>query len=228
MLGTNAALGRHFPLSVPLVLASVEKRYGVGLTNPWQMAYTTIMLSASLYITLRQDIEAEFEARKRTLDEERRKAIEALNEAWPKMGGSESDLTNVVTEAASFSPVEPQADERTREVTSKRNGSPSERTVPSSVIREEVREALSDTETDIITQTDIKKRVLEKYPDAKIGSLRPAISRSLSQLTEQGELELVGRGVTRNEPHRYRKVMKERTAPIEGLEGELKAGLLGP
>src|SRR5215212_7793857 len=55
-------------------------------------------LSADLYRSLRQDIETEFEARRRELEDARLKAIEVLNEAWPKMGGSEQDVAALAAE----------------------------------------------------------------------------------------------------------------------------------
>lgn len=180
------------------------------------------MLSARLYESLLQDIEAEFEARKRNLENDRRKAIEALNEAWPKMGGSEEDLKLLEMEAAIPSPVEePPAEETTadepRETAPARNGDSSEagRTINMAIIREEVRKALLDTDTDIITQTDLKDRILKKYPDAKIASVAPSISRCLSQMTDRGELELVERG-TASKPHKYRKT--RRAAEVGLLE----------
>lgn len=166
------------------------------------------MLKADLYRSLlgsiNTEFDAELEAFTKGLESRRRKAIEALNEAWPKMGGSEEDLVLSVAEVADSSPVKHKADGQRQEVAPTRNGSSPKRTIPTATIREEVQNALLGAEGEIITQGYLRERILRKYPDAKVGSLAPAISRTLSQLTERGELELVERGVA-GAPHKYRK-----------------------
>ncbi len=170
------------------------------------------MLRADRYKSFVRDIDAdigaefdaECDALKRKFADQRRKAIEALNEAWPKMGGSEEDLISPTAELPFVSAVERQPDDQRRESGRARNGASRGRTVPMMVVRQEVRNALQDTKIEIITQSYLKDRLLQKYPDAKIGSLAPALSRTLSQLTEHGELELVEKGVA-GAPHKYRK-----------------------
>jgi len=185
------------------------------------------MLSTDLYKSLLRDIEAEFEARQRDLESERRRAIEALNEAWPKMGGSERDLVSTavdvaVAEAVSStveeSPIEEGAHDQPQEPGEDlpaRNGASSGRTIHMTLIREEVLRALSDTEADVITQPEIKERVLDKYPDANVARAASGISRALTQLTKRGELELVERGTARA-PHKYRKTNKEKEVDLLG------------
>ena len=171
------------------------------------------MLRADLYQSLLQKVdaeihaefEAEYDALKRRFADQHRKAIEALNEAWPKMGGSEEDLISPTAEAPIPSTVEEQPDNQRRETAPTRNGSsPGRTTIPTKVIREEVRSALQDADIEIITQSYLKDRILQKYPDAKITSLAPAISRTLSQFTAQGKLELIEKGVA-GAPHKYRR-----------------------
>lgn len=182
------------------------------------------MFRANLYKSWLQDIETESEARRKDLENDRRKAIEALNEAWLKMGGSERDLVSISAEdAASTVDEAPPTQEGTHnqlretvEAAPTRNGTSSGRTIHMTTIRKEVLGALSDMEADVITQPEIKDRVLDKYPDANAARAASAISRALTQLTERGELELIQRGTARA-PHKYRKVNKE-----------TGAGLLGP
>ncbi len=178
------------------------------------------MLSVDLYKSLLRDIETEFEVRKKDLENSRRQAIEALNEAWPKMGGSKEDLKSFEVEAVASTPVErPPVKERTEDqpqaVESERNGASSDRAIPMTVIGEEVDKAISDDDANEITQTALKERILKKYPDAKVASLAASISRRLSQLTEQGRLELVERG-TASRPHKYRV---KRNSPERNLLG---------
>lgn len=171
------------------------------------------MLRADLYQSLRSNVdtdiraefEGEYEALRKRFADKHRKAIEALNEAWPRMGGSEEDLIPPTAEAPFPFAVEGQPNSQRQETTAPRNGSsPGRATIPTKIIREEVRSALQDTEVEIITQSYLKDRILQKYPDAKITSLAPAISRTLSQLTELRVLELVEKGVA-GAPHKYRR-----------------------
>lgn len=178
------------------------------------------VLSADLYKSLLRDIEAEFEVRRKDLESNHRKAIEALNEAWPKMGGSKNDLESLEVETTTStsverSPATERAEDQPQAVEPERNGAPSGRTIHMTVIGEEVDNAISDGNADEITQTDLKERILKKYPDAKVASLAASISRRLSQLTEQGRLELVEKG-TASRPHKYRV---KRNPPERNLLG---------
>jgi len=77
------------------------------------------------------------------------------------------------------------------------------------VIRREIQEVLANTEPNgEVTQTEIKDRILSEYPDAKIPSVRSAISRILSSHLKQGELELMEEGKA-GTPNRYRKKRTE-------------------
>jgi hypothetical protein len=169
------------------------------------------VLRGELYKSLLRNIEAEFEARQRDLESERRKAIEALNEAWPKMGGSEQDLIPVGVAATVSSPVEEREGDQWQEAgeaAPTRNGASPGRTIHMSVIREEVLKALSESDSDIVTQPELKERIMDKYPDADVARVASAISRCLTQLTKRGDLELVEKGRARA-PHKYRKTKRE-------------------
>lgn len=180
-----------------------------------------------LYKSWLQKLEAEIEDRRKDLENDRREAIEALNEAWLKMGGSEQDLVSIaaddeVEDVASSSVKAPPAQKgahnqlrETGENVPARNGTSEGSTIHMKTIRREVLAALSDMESDIITQTEIKARLLDKYPDANVARAAAAISRALTQLTERGELELVERGIAR-EPHKYRKTDRETEVDLLG------------
>lgn len=185
-------------------------------------------LRVQLYQSLRQDIDSELDAEfdtelealkkelEKKFEDKRRKAIEALNEAWPKMGGSEKDLALFTTEAQ-----EPFITETTRtdaeEIEPTSNGSSVGRTIPMVTLREEAWKVLQDPEIDIVTQPDIRERILDKYPDAKVQSVRSVISMYLNTLAKQGDIELVEQGKA-GSASKYRA--KKRN--------EEEVGLLGP
>jgi hypothetical protein len=88
-------------------------------------------------------------------------------------------------------------------------GSGGQRTIPMDVIRREIQEVLANTEPNgEVTQTEIKDRIPSEYPDAKIPSVRSAISRILSSHLKHGELELMEEGKA-GTPNRYRKKRTE-------------------
>jgi hypothetical protein len=176
-------------------------------------------LSSQLYQTLRQNIEEEFAARKRELEEQRRQAILALNEAWPKMGGSEKDLSSQVAAEGvatgrSFAVGRADVLPRSQGGVPASNGEAG-RTIPKSIIEAEIQDVLSDQDIDFVTQSDVKDRILDKYPDAKVHSVRSAISHSLSEMAKNGELKLVERGQA-GRPSIYRK---KSNGPEVGLLG---------
>ena len=157
-----------------------------------------------------RDINADFEAQlnermeevRKELELSRRKAIEALYDTWPRMGGSRDDLDVLKAEL----------DRGTGSlaISGQKNGRQSGQaqggiTIPMRVIQEEIQQVLAEADSaDLITQSQIKDRILEKYPDAKLPSVRTAISHYLSDLTKRGGLELVEKGKA-GTPHKYRK-----------------------
>lgn len=189
------------------------------LTYHKAIAYTSGMtLKRDLLESFVRDIDANFQAEvdarmkevRRELEVDRRKAIEALYKAWPQMGGSEKDLDVLTVELQA--PLDGLSSESSgNDRQSKRSGG---QTVPMNVVRQEVQEVLEQAEYDVVvTQTEIKDRIVDKYPDAKIPSVRSAISRLLSGYLEQGELELVEEGKA-GAPNRYRKKRREVEATI--------------
>jgi hypothetical protein len=169
-------------------------------------------LSVELYKALRQNIEAEFEARIRELEVQRREAITALNEAWPKMGGSEEDLASF--EIDTTLPPAVEGSRVNMETAPAANGS-SSRTVPMKVVRQEVNDVMSDERIHIVTQSEIKERILKKYPNSKVPSVRSAISHFLKDLTEGGALELIEKGQA-GAPNKYRKTGRTTEASVLG------------
>ena len=166
-------------------------------------------LNRNLLESFLRDIDADFQTQlntrmeevKKELEVNRRKAIEALYKAWPQMGGSEKDLDILAAELET-----PLGDSAFDTRKNGRQSKSSEgRTIPMDVIRREVLEVLAHTAYNgFVTQTEIKDRILNEYPDAKVPSVRSAISRLLSDHLERGELELVEEGKA-GSPNRYRK-----------------------
>lgn len=185
------------------------------LTRSDTGSYTSGMtLNRNLLESFLRDINADFQAQvdarmeevRKELEVHRRKAIEALYKAWPQMGGSKKDLDVLAAE------IETPLEDAT--LKARKNGQSRHtqgRIVPMDVIRREVQEVLAQTEDNgIITQSEIKDRILREYPDGKIPSVRSAISRILSGYLERGELELDEEGKA-GSPNKYRKVRsKER------------------
>lgn len=207
-------------------------------------------LDGNLYKSLVRNInaqsEADLEARiqaciddcKNEAEEKRRNAIKALNEAWPKMGGSEEDLVTFVGE----SEVESEASSLTDRVgvdspqdAAPLNGSLGTASLNDSfngslnhaankeVVEQELRNVLSGPAIGIITQTEIRNTILDKYPNLNEASVRSAVNLHLRELAEQGILELVEKGKA-GRPSQYRKKVEE--ADVERVEVE-EVGLLG-
>jgi hypothetical protein len=205
---------RHPPRPAPAVArplyvdrALIRQAHMHALTTPRNDVYTQPMtLSVTLYEKLRRDIDAEFEARKRELESQRREAVKALNEAWPKMGGSTEDLLSFEMETTISARSTSDKPNVYGDAAPVVNGSYS-RTVPMKDVRHEVDAVILDERMDIITQTEIKDRILEKYPDAKVPSIRSAISHFLSAMTKNGDLELIEKG-TGGSPNKYRKTRR--------------------
>lgn len=72
-----------------------------------------------------------------------------------------------------------------------------------------VNEVMVDPTVNIVTQTDIKDRILAHYavPDDSVNSLRVTITTHLNELVEQGYLELVEKAKA-GRPNKYRKTGK--------------------
>ena len=185
-----------------------------ALTRNDIVAYTTGMtLKRDLLESFLRDIDADFQAQlnarmeevRKELEGNRRKAIEALYKAWPEMGGSEKDLDILATELETSlgdSPLEIQENGR-------QSKNSQGQTVSMSVIRRKVQEVVAQTEYDgVITQTEIKDRILNEYPNAKVPSVRSAISRLLSGYLDLGELELAEEGKA-GAPNKYRRKKRE-------------------
>lgn len=154
-------------------------------------------------------IQAKFEAEVKQAEEQRDKDIEDAHRWWLEHGGSEQDFATPPDEIA-IPPVDdsPPVDDRTvarvpRRTRARTNGSGG-RTISKSVVQKFVREVMDDPDVEAISQTVIKDRLLREYPDAKIPSVRSAITNELTELRGQGRLELVEQGRA-GTPNKYKK-----------------------
>ena len=162
------------------------------------------------YKSLRHKIEARFEARMKRLAVERRQAIETLNEAWPKMGGSTKDITDFEAREETLPQDEgmiihnPQDDNSI-------NGS-YKYTVGMKHVRRGAQGVFDNDDIEVVSQTIIKDKLLAEYPNADVQSLRVSISRLLRELEQQNKLILIEEGKG-GAPNKYRK-NKETEATI--------------
>ncbi len=165
-------------------------------------------------------IEAAYEAEVKQAEKRRAENIAKTRQWWIASGGSEKDVpeslnglaiaigvgspigtaftTPVVKQETASAPRKP------RRNRSKANGSGG-RTIPKEVIQFFVQDVLTDPDVSIVTQTEIKDRLLREHPDANIPSVRSAIAHALSDLKGDGHLELVEKAWA-GSPNKYRKV----------------------
>lgn len=191
-------------------------------------------LDGNLYKSLVRNIDAQIEADleahiqaciddcKKEAEEKRHKAIKALNEAWPTMGGSEEDLVAFAAEVGTLS-LSNEAEVDSSQEAASRNGSLNN-AANKDVVEQELRDVLSDPEISIITQTEIRNRILDKYHNLNEASVRAAVNLHLRELTDQGKLELAEKGRA-GRPSKYRKKVKKAEAEETTVE---EVGLLGP
>ena len=93
------------------------------------------------------------------------------------MGGSQKDLDILATALEDSTP------DLTTKATRRKSQSVSSqgRTIAMKVIQNETHKFISQASyTDIITQTEIRERIMRQFPDAKVPSVRSAISHFLS------------------------------------------------
>jgi hypothetical protein len=209
---SRSGLGPHANIERYTILDAIRKR---RLTRSDMAAYTSRMtLKRDLLESFLRDINIDFQAQldtrveeiRKEIDIERRKAIEALYNVWPQMGGAKKDLDVLAAELETpIGDTSLEARKNGRRAT----GVGGQRTIPMDVIRREIQKVLANTEYNgEVTQTEIKDRVLSEYPDAKVPSVRSAISRLLSGYVERGELALLEKGKA-GSPNRYRKKKME-------------------
>lgn len=95
-----------------------------------------------------------------------------------------------------------------------RDGAPSSNGTRIGSINEEVLIIVDEWQDDsFITQTEVRRKFLEKHPNREYSSLTSSISHFLSQLAsdENGELELVEKGAG-SRPAKYRKKVRREDA----------------
>jgi hypothetical protein len=184
------------------------------LTSVSSRAYTRpVTLQRDLLKTLLEGINSDSRTQRdervrrveQEVEENRRKAIEGLRKAWPEMGGSEKDL-DILTAALENTVFD------TTTKTTRRNGQPVSsqgRTIPMKEIQKQTYGFIDQASyTDIVTQTEIREQIMRQYPDAKLSSVRSAVSHFLSDLEKQGRVGLIEKGQG-GSPHKYRKKKME-------------------
>jgi hypothetical protein len=179
-----------------------DKRY--GLIVPAMVNTDTLNLDD--YKAFRRRIETGYAALQKRIDVERHQAIEALNEAWPKMGGSEKDIARFEKYHEAPSRGESTVTHDPKHEVSTLNGSykRSSTTIPMNDVRKAALDVWADDEIETITQTIIQHRVLAEYPHADVQRLRVYISRLLRELEGQNMITLIEKGKGGN-PSKYRK-----------------------
>jgi hypothetical protein len=188
------------------------------LTHGDTGSYTSGMtLNRNLLESFLRDIDADFQSQldtrmeevRKELEENRRKAIKALYNAWPQMGGSKKDLDVLAAELEA-----PPEDSTLKTRKDGRSRNTQGRTVPMDALRRHVHEVIAQTEDNgTITQSQIKDRVLSEYPDGKVPSVRSGISRILNDYLERGDLALEEEGKA-GAPNKYRKQNVQREAAL--------------
>ena len=154
-------------------------------------------------------VDAEYATAVTEAEKRRAEKYDRIRSWWlEEQNGTEQDLA-FVSNMVSTSPVteEPVAEtpvtRKPRRSRAKTNGAGG-RTIPKEVIQRFVQEVMTDPNVEVITQTEVKVRLLREYPDAKVPSVRSAITNELAALKEQGELELAEEGRA-GQPNKYRK-----------------------
>jgi hypothetical protein len=152
-------------------------------------------------------IETEYRNRIRPVDQWREQEIENARKLWsPLLEGSEpqehfaAQQNEANGKATTNEPADQEPPQQTQAGT---NGSGGRR-ISKETIHQYVNEVLNDPSVEIVTQTEIKNRLLRDYPDAKIPSVRSGISNEILALKEQGDLDLVEEGRA-GMPNKYKK-----------------------
>lgn len=148
-------------------------------------------------------IQAKFEAEVKQAEEQRDKDIEDAHRWWLDHGGSEQDFASPPDEVAAPPVDDKPVARKLQRNRSKTNGSGG-RTISKDIIQKFVRDVLADPSVDLVTQTEVKDRLLREYPDAKVPSVRSGITNELTALKDQGQLELAEEGRA-GTPNKYRK-----------------------
>jgi len=153
-------------------------------------------------------IEAEYQDKTRSARQWREQEIENAHKDWSPWLERDESGTGVADEA----PANGTSAQESPQTHAKTNGSGG-RTIPTEVIRRYVHEILKDPSVEIVTQTEIKDRLLREYPDAKIPSVRSGIANELQALRQSGYLELVEEGRA-GQPNKYRRTGKAAEASL--------------
>ena len=151
-------------------------------------------------------IEAAYEDEVREAAQRRDAHIAEAKRVWLNLSSLEGDSGESSNGTTATAAAEQTDTRRPRRNRSKAKGSGG-RTIPQETIRKFVKDAMTDQNVYYVTQTEIKDSLLADYPDAKIPSIRSAISHELSDLKDEGYLELVEKAHA-GSPNKYRKTEK--------------------
>lgn len=170
--------------------------------TPDFLKYTLLGIEADYEATVREAKETIGRA------EERRDTLISEAHSWAQgKSGMEVGLPSSTEGSKTLSPVEetPHANGAVSNGSSE-NG---EESVSKDIVLKFVDEVMADPTVDIVTQTEVKNRILANHSVSKnhLNNLRILIIAPLNELAEQGYLELVekARG---GQPHKYRKTGK--------------------
>ena len=161
-------------------------------------------------------IEAEYQDKVRSHNQWRDQEIESARKFWvPLLEGGETEesfasLNNGIAQETPANRISTQ--KSSQQVQAKPNGAGG-RTIPTEVIKRYVGEVIHDPNVEIVTQTEIKDRLLREFPDAKLPSVRSGIANELYALRQTGHLELVEKGRA-GQPNKYRETGKPMEANL--------------
>lgn len=171
-------------------------------SNPDFFQYTVRGIVAAFEAEVREprEIIKRAEERRDALIAEARKWAEARE--WANRMVATSNGSLAVPEGNGTTPP---ADEVPR--ANGTNGHSGERLPSKEVVQKYVDEVMADPSVQIVTQTEVKDRILSQYPisDKKLmNSLRVMIIAPLNELEEQRQLELIEKA-NAGKPNKYRK-----------------------
>lgn len=171
-------------------------------------------LDPEKYKALLRDADAAIEAQiRREFEPRRHRVWDHIHQVWLDLGGSEEAWDALVADALSGSSAARDIRSQDTKHRSPRTNSSAGSRVSQAVIQKYVDDAIADPDLEIVTQTEVKDQVLRDYPDAKVHSVRSAISTRLSELAREGELVLLEQGKA-GSPSKYGKPQRS-VAPTQ-------------
>lgn len=173
-----------------------------------------------------RDVTAGIDERIRSLQAQRSELREHVHQIWLGLEGSEEVWASIAAKATEAVTVEPTEKQETQQrqvrPRSRRASSSGGTKVSRSMVNEYVEGVLADPEIEIITQTEIKARILQNHPDSKVHSLRSAIHMRLNELIDEGRLVKLETGKA-GSPSKYVRARADSTEiQLESRNGALE------